>query len=75
MSDVIQFLKGIGDFFVSIGNFIVDFVGDLLYIIKITAEVIAELPSYFSWLPEAFVAVVLVIFGIVVIYKIAGREG
>lgn len=75
MSEVIQFLKGIGDFFVAVGNFLIDFIGDLLYIIQITADVLAQLPEMFGWLPVSFVSVLLVIFGIVVIYKISGREG
>lgn len=75
MQEVIQFLKGIGDFFVTIGNFLVDFIGDLVEIVKLTSIVVAELPDYFSWLPAGFVSVLLAIFAIVVIYKIAGREG
>ena len=75
MQDIIQFLKGIGDFFVAIGNFLIDFIGDLLEIVKLTGKVVAELPEYFSWLPPSFVSVLLSIFAIVVIYKIAGREG
>lgn len=74
MSDIIQFLKGIGDFFVSIGKFVVDFIGDLLYIIEITAKAVSSIPEMIGWLPSAFVAVLIVIFGIVVIYKLCGRE-
>lgn len=75
MSDVIQFLKGIGDFFVTIANFVVDFFQDIVYIIESTAKAIAKIPEYLDWLPASFVAVLIVIFGIVVIYKITGREG
>ncbi len=75
MADVIQFLKGFGDFFVSIGNFIVDFIEDLLYIIKATAQAVASIPDMLGWLPSGVVAAFVAIFAIVVIYKISGREG
>lgn len=75
MGDIVKMLKSIGDFFVSIGKFIVDFIGDLLYIIEVTAKAVASIPDMLGWLPTGIVTAFVVIFAIVVIYKISGREG
>lgn len=74
MAEIVDFLKGFGDFFVSIGKFIADFVADLLYIIKATAQAVANIPEMLGWLPSGVIAAFVAIFAIVVIYKIAGRE-
>lgn len=68
-------LVGIGDFFVSIYEFVIGFFRDIAYVIELTAEFVAKIPDYFDWLPAEVVALIVVIFGIVVIYKVLGREG
>lgn len=63
------------DFFSNVTEFIIDFIGDIVYIIKITGEMVVKIPDYFSWLPSEALALVVSIFGVVVIYKVLGREG
>ena len=63
------------DFFSNVTEFIIDFIGDIVYIIKITGEMVVKIPAYFSWLPSEALALVVSIFGVVVIYKVLGREG
>ena len=75
MDAVISFFKGIGDFLVSVIDFVISFFQDLIYIIKLLGKFLAQLPSYFSWLPADILALLLTLFAIVVIYKILGREG
>lgn len=75
MKDIIEFLKGIGNAISSLIDFLISFVQDIVYIIQLTGKFVVNIPSYFSWLPSAAVALIVSIFGIVVIYKIMGREG
>lgn len=51
------------------------FIGDLIYVGELTASFVVRVPSYLSWLPDTVISVFVVGFGIVVTYKILGREG
>lgn len=69
------------DYIVSIGElistgfeFVIDFFADFVYIIQITGKFVAQIPTYFSWLPAPILTLVVSIFGVVVIYKVLGRE-
>ncbi len=75
MKDILEFLKGIGNAITSLIDFLISFVQDIVYIVQLTGEYVANIPSYFSWLPSAAVALIVTIFSVVVIYKIMGREG
>ena len=72
---MISALKSIFDLLSSLVTFIIGFFQDLVYMISLLGKFIVSLPSYLGWLPSAFVSSVLLIFSIVVIYKILGREG
>lgn len=73
--NVLDFLKMIGDTLISFFEFAFSLVEDLVYVIKLTGEMVIKIPSYFSWLPGEAVALIATIFSIVVIYKVIGREG
>lgn len=75
MADVLEFLEGIGNAITSVIDFVVNFFQDLVYVIQVVTQTVISIPSYFGWLPSAAVAIIVTIFGIVVIYKILGREG
>lgn len=75
MDSVIEFFKGIGDFIVSVLDFVVSFFEDLVYVITLLGKFIAQVPSYFSWLPTELIVILSSILAVVVIYKIMGREG
>lgn len=75
MDGLINFFRGIGEAIVSGFDFIISFFSDLIYVIQLTGKVLAQIPSFFSWMPGEIVALLVVLFGIVVIYKILGREG
>lgn len=68
-------LLNIGDFFVTIFDFVVGFVNDIIDVIKYCGEAFAKIPDYFSWLPVEILGIILALFAIVVIYKVLGREG
>lgn len=72
---IIEALQGIFDFFRMLFEFVIEFFNDVVYIIRLTAQFVARIPSYFSWLPSEVVALIVSIFAVVVIYKVLGREG
>lgn len=75
MFAIFDILKSIGEAIATVFDFIVKFFSDLVYVIEITGSVVAQIPALFSWLPTELVTLLVVGFGIVVIYKILGREG
>lgn len=74
MQAIVDFLSGIGNAILAGIDFVVSFFEDLVYIIQLTGKFLAQLPSFFSWLPAPVVSVLLTTFAIVVVYKIAGRD-
>ena len=75
MEDILDMLEGFIDLVSSLGEFVLDWIKDLLYIIELLTTIILNLPSIFGWMPVPVFATVSSIFGVVVVYKILGREG
>lgn len=75
VEDILDFLKMLGDTLISFFDFVFSLVEDFVYVIQLTGETVVKIPSYFSWLPDEAVAIIVSIFAIVVIYKVLGREG
>lgn len=75
MGAIITFFEGIVDAIAGAIDFLIGFIEDIVYIVKITGEFVLEIPSYLGWLPAPVLAIVVVVFGVVVIYKVMGREG
>lgn len=74
MQAIVDFLSSIGSAILAGIDFVVSFFEDLVYIIQLTGRFLAQLPTFFSWLPTPVVSVLLTTFAIVVVYKIAGRD-
>lgn len=82
MEAIQNFLNGISRgvqtltrFIVAVYDFITGLIEDLVYVVKLTAEFVKNIPVYFSWLPGSVIAIIVAIFAVVVIYKVLGREG
>lgn len=75
MDALLQFFQGIGNAITAFFDFVFSFLGDLVYLVKLTGKFLAAIPGYFSWLPPELLALLSVIFSIVVLYKVLGREG
>lgn len=75
MRAIIDFFLSIGDFISTVVDFVISFFRDLVFTIQLIAKFIAQIPSYFSWLPVQILTLIVALFGIVAIYKILGREG
>lgn len=53
----------------------ISFWSDLIYMIGLTGKFLANIPIYFAWMPSRYVTTLYMLFCIVVVYKILGREG
>lgn len=58
-------------FFSSVGTLLADIV---MLIGKVTKTVL-YIPSLMTWLPDSVSAILVSTFGVVVVYKVLGREG
>lgn len=68
-------IKGIWEAIISVIEFIIDFVRDLVDLVVLVGESVLDIKDYFSFLPTSVVLVLVAIFGVVVLYKVLGREG
>lgn len=75
MEAIVSMLNSIGNFIASIVDVVLGLVQDVVYVIQITAKTVASIPTYFTWLPTAAAGLIVTIFGVVVVYKVIGREG
>ncbi len=74
MGAIIDFFKGLADFFVSVVNFVISFFEDLAYTVNLLKQFVVNIPSFFSWIPAPLLVILVTVFGVVVVYKILGRD-
>lgn len=70
-----NFFLSIGSVITGLVDFVIGFIEDIVYVVKLCTSFVAKIPSLFSWLPTEVLAIVVITFSVVVIYKIMGREG
>lgn len=75
LSVVKDFFLGVSGVITGLVDFVVGFIEDIVYVVKLCTSFVAKIPKLFSWLPAPVLGVVVLIFSVVVIYKIMGREG
>lgn len=75
MDAILGFFSGVADLAVGAFDFLLGIIRDLVYIVQLTAKAVTAIPGLFRLLPPSCVSLLVVIFGVVVIYKILGREG
>lgn len=75
LSAIKDFIVGIGEGLMSAWDFLVSLIQDIVYVIEITGKALAQIPKIFSWLPVEIVGLLVVLIGVVVVYKVTGREG
>lgn len=68
-------VDSIVEFLDTIWKFVKDFTKSTFEMIELVGDTVKSLPDYLDWLPEGIVASLVILFGVVVIYKILGREG
>lgn len=74
MEVVEQFFGWLYEALTSIMDFLISFVTDLVYIVDLTGTFVLKIPIYLGWLPSQVLSIIVVCFGIVVLYKILRRR-
>lgn len=75
MQATYEFIVKLCQIIVSVYSFLTGLIEDLVYMVTLLGKFIISIPSYLSWLPGEVVALILITFSLVVVYKILGREG
>ena len=75
MQAILDFFSYAFSPYISLVKFIITTIKDLVYMVGLTGRYLANIPSYFAWMPSQYVTVLTILFSIVVLYKVLGREG
>lgn len=75
MRTLLDFFQGIADVITGVVSFVISLFKDLISMIMMLWDVVANIPAYFSWLPGEIIALLVALISVVVMYKILGREG
>ena len=75
MQVLIDFFKSFSDIISTLVDFVIGLFEDLVYMVKLLGQVVMNIPAYFSWLPNSVLMLIVTLIGVVVVYKILGREG
>lgn len=75
LTGLVNFFASLGKIVTSIVEFFIGFVEDIVFIVKLLGSFVSKIPMLFSWLPTEVLAIITLIFSVVVIYKVMGREG
>lgn len=73
MAAIIDFLEGIGDFFVGIGDRITSTVTGTAQMLEMIASFRENLQSYLAWIPDSVYMVIAVGFSVCCLYIVLGR--
>lgn len=65
---IVQFIEGLW-------SFLTQFFEDVVNLVTLLKDWLLALPDLLSFLPSSLMALIITGFGIVVLYKVLGREG
>lgn len=74
MQAIVDMLTGFFDLVMQLVQFIFKLLGDLVFVLQTLTQFVANIPTYFMWLPPGIVAIVVVSFSLVVIYMVLNRK-
>lgn len=74
MGAILDFIKGIADGVLAGIEFLRSLVEDIFYLAQSMANIVSQLPDYFSFFPPQVLAMILSIFVVVVIFRVIGRD-
>ena len=74
MSVIKDFFLSIGSVIKSLVDIVIDFVKDTVYVVKLSKDFLERIPELFSFMPVKILSIITLIFSIVVIYKVLGRD-
>lgn len=74
LSTIKDLFFSLTDILLSLWNFVISFFEDIVYVVRLCKSVVVGIPYYFAWMPSAIIGLLVTIFGIVVVYKVVGRD-
>ena len=75
LNSIFEFLEILFSPILTLIDVVIGFIRDIVYLITLLSTFVLELPALFEFLPNTCVILLLSVFGLVVLYKIIGREG
>lgn len=75
MKNIRLFFEGFSNALLTLYQFIISFFKDFISLIKILSRLPSTLESVFAWIPGELLALLMLLFSCVILYKILGREG
>ena len=75
MKAIVEFLSGIGDAIVKVWEFALALFRDFMQFLELLTKMPEILAKVLSWIPGEIWISLSLLFGIVILYKIIGREG
>lgn len=75
MTAIFNVVKGIGEFIDALWGFVTGLIEDTITMVDMIGGAILKIPQLLGWLPTSVAAVLLVLVGVAVTYKVLGREG
>lgn len=73
MAVVIEFFSTLGKAIVGAFEFFVDMIQDLVFMVKLLAEILPAAPAFMTWLPAGLAYMIALTLSVVVIFRILGR--
>lgn len=75
LDSIFKGIQTIVSFFEAVWTFIVQLFEDIGNLVSLLKDWLTSLPDLLSFLPSSLMALIITGFGIVVLYKVLGREG
>lgn len=75
MDAIITFFQSIGNAITGLIDFLVSLIQDLVWLVQTLAWAMMQVPRLVAWLPTQIHALIITLFGVVMLYKLIGREG
>lgn len=75
MEDILDMLEGFIDMIMSLVDWVWFLINEVVYLVELLNSILANIGTYLGWMPLTMSSVIVLILGVVVIYKIMGREG
>lgn len=73
MNEIIQYFSELGDLLLSLVDFLISFLGDLVFFVRLIVALTANIPNFFSWLPVECVSLIVIVFAVVIVLRVLDR--
>lgn len=72
MEDIIDLIEGLIDAVMAAFGYLSDLITDTIYVVGLITKFIAEIPSYFAWVPDEILVILLMVFPLLLTLRVLG---